>query len=110
MSGFNLKEFNILSKGHNYFMTNNRINGFPTIKENSLLLKKVLENRTSNSSDKILQINEYNKIRFINLAKQNNSPSNNIYQSPIVIKQNSNNSNECLHNKSIKRNYLIVII
>ena len=78
MSGFNLREFNILSKRHNYFMTNNRINGFPTIKENSLLLKKVLENRTSNSSDKILEINEYEKIRFINLAKQDNSPLYNL--------------------------------
>ena len=102
MSGFNLKEFNILSKRHNYFMTNNRISGFPTIKENSLLLKKVLENRTSNSSDKILEINEYEKIRFINLAKQDNSPLCNLYQSPITIKQITNNSNECLHNNKNK--------
>ena len=102
MSGFNLREFNILSKRHNYFMTNNRINGFPTIKENSLLLKKVLENRTSNSSDKILEINEYEKIRFINLAKQDNSPLYNLYQSPITIKQITNNSNECLHDNRYK--------
>ena len=101
MSGFNLKEFNLLSKRHNYFMTNNRINGFPTLKENSLLLKKVLESRP-NSSDKVLEMNEYKKIRFVNLVKPDNSQSFNINQSPIVIKTRPNNSNDCFHNNRYK--------
>jgi hypothetical protein len=102
MSGFNLKEFNIISKRHNYFMTNNRISEFPSIKENSLLLRKVLENRTSNSSDKILEKNECKKIKFVKFVKPKNSPSNNIYQSPIIIKTKPNNSNDYSHNDRYK--------
>ena len=52
MSSINLKEFNNLSRSHNYFMTNDRSKGFPTLKENSLILKRILENRDSNSIDK----------------------------------------------------------
>jgi hypothetical protein len=52
MSAFDLREFNTLSKRHNYFMTNNRIEGFPTLTENSLILRKILECRNSNSTDK----------------------------------------------------------
>jgi hypothetical protein len=102
MSGFNLKEFNIISKRHNYFMTNNRISEFPAMKENSLLLRKVLENRTSNSSDKILEKNECKKIKFVKFVKPKNSPSNNIFQSPIIIKTKPNNSNDYSHNDRYK--------
>ena len=52
MSAFDLRDFNTLSKRHNYFMTNNRIEGFPNLAENSLILRKILECRNSSSSDK----------------------------------------------------------
>ena len=56
MSNFDLHEFNILSKRHNYFMTNNRINGFPVLNESSVFLQKILSQRASNSSEKIKHI------------------------------------------------------
>ena len=34
MSGINLHEFNALNRKHNYFLTNNRIKGFPSVNEN----------------------------------------------------------------------------
>ena len=57
MSNFDLHEFNILSQRHNYFMTNNRINGFPVLKESSIFLKKILAQRTSNSTGKKISLN-----------------------------------------------------
>ena len=53
MSKSDLREFNLLNKRHNYLMTNNRVNGFPSLKENSLLLKKVLQTKTSQKKEEI---------------------------------------------------------
>ena len=99
MSGFDLHEFNVLSKRHNYFMTNNRMEGFPTIKENSFLLKKVLANRSSNSTDKVLEIQEYQPKKFVRFADSEKVPINSICQSPILIKKIPNNSNENTHRR-----------
>ena len=89
MSNFDLHEFNILSQRHNYFMTNNRINGFPVLKDSSIFLQKILSQRMSNSTDKkkcnnlLDQKNiegfKYNKIR--------------IYQSPDVTNTRINTDN-----------------
>ena len=99
MSGFDLREFNVLSKRHNYFMTNNRMEGFPIMKENSFLLKKVLANRSSNSTDKVLEIQEYKPKKFVRFADPENVPINNICQSPIIINKIPNNSNENTHRR-----------
>ena len=102
MSQFDLHEFNILSKRHNYFMTNNRLDGFPFLNENSIFLKKILFHRTSNSSDKRLEMennNNYKPKKFVRFAKPENIPYKNIYQSPIIIKNKPNNSNDNLYRK-----------
>ena len=100
MSRFDLREFNVLSKRHNYFMTNNRINGFPFMNENSILLKKILTNRASNSSDKRLETNQNNSKpkKFVRFAQPENIPYKNIYQSPIILNDEHNNSNEVINN------------
>ena len=92
MSAFNLREFNTLSQRHNYFMANNRIEGFPTLIENSLILRKILESRNSNSSDKRFENNIKPK-KIVRFTKPENIPYNKIYQSPILIKKKYNNSN-----------------
>ena len=92
MSAFDLREFNTLSKRHNYFMTNNRIEGFPNLVENSLILKKILECRNSNSSDKRFENNIKPK-KTVRFAKPENIPYSKIYQNPILIKKKQNNSN-----------------
>ena len=92
MSVFDLREFNTLSKRHNYFMTNYRIEGFPTLKENSLILRKILEWRNSNSTDKRFENNIKQK-KIVRFTKPENIPYNKIYQSRILIKKKQNNSN-----------------
>jgi hypothetical protein len=103
MSGFDLREFNILSRKHHYFMTNNRMNGFPALKENSLFLQKILLNRNANSCDKI-KIKESKPKKFVRFAKPENIPYKEIYQSPIAIKKKINNSNEVIHNRRYIKN------
>ena len=92
MSVFDLREFNTLSKRHNYFMTNYRIEGFPTLKENSLILRKILECRNSNSTDKRFENNIKPK-KIVRFTKPENIPYSKIYQSQIIIKKKQNNSN-----------------
>ena len=92
MSAFDLREFNTLSKRHNYFMTNNRIEGFPSLAENSLILRKILEYRSSNSSDKRFE-NKIKPKKIVRFTKPENIPYSKIYQSPIQIKKKQNNSN-----------------
>ena len=104
MSGFDLHEFNILSKRHNYFMTNNRINGFPLLQENSLLLKKILLNRNSNSSDKILNNNNLKPKKFVRFAKPEKIKFKGVYQSPLIFKKKLNNSNDNVHNIRYRNN------
>lgn len=97
MSVVNLHDFNILSKKHHYFMTNNRKNGFPSLKENSSFLKKILDNK---SNTKINQINNYSEmrpkkcVRFINDEK---IPFRSNFQSPLIDMKNLNNSNVNIH-------------
>ena len=92
MSAFDLREFNTLSKRHNYFMTNNRIEGFPNLTENSLILRKILECRNTNSSDKRFG-NIIKPRKIVRFTKPENIPYSKIYQSPILIKKKQNNSN-----------------
>ena len=56
MSNFNLRDFNALSKRHNYFMSNYLVKDSPFLNENSIVLKKIVLNRSANSSDKRLVI------------------------------------------------------
>ena len=103
MSNFDLHEFNILSKRHNYFMTDNRINSIPLLIENSILLKKILLNKSSNSCNKRLDTDNSNNSnpkpkKFVRFEK----PESIIYQSPIIIQTKENNSNENFHNKRYK--------
>ena len=96
MSNFDLHEFNILSKRHNYFLTNNRINGFPLLKNNSIFLQKILAHRVSNSSER--------KINFLNDENELGNFTNDkirIYQSPILT-QNRVNTIQSFNIESIK--------
>ena len=96
MSNFDLHEFNILSKRHNYFLTNNRINGFPLLKNSSIFLQKILAHRESNSSER--------KINFLNDEDESGNFTNNkirIYQSPIIA-QNRINTMQSFNMESIK--------
>ena len=96
MSNFDLHEFNILSKRHNYFLTNNRINGFPLLKNNSIFLQKILAHRASNSSER--------NIKFLNDEDESDNFTNNkirIYQSPIIT-QNRINTYQSFNMESIK--------
>ena len=100
MSNFDLHEFNILSQRHNYFMTNNRINGFPVLKESSIFLKKILAQRTSNSTGKKISLNLLNQNHLGGFK-----PDMRQYQSPIIINNRISNDNYNNYNiKSIKAN------
>ena len=96
MSGVNLHEFNKLSKQHKYFMTNNRKNGFPSLKENSSFFKKILQNKTRNLSHKIIDfsaIKPKKSVRFIN--NDESLPYRSINQYPsFTDKRSPNISNE----------------
>ena len=106
MSGFDLHEFNVLSKRHNYFMTNNRMTGFPFLKENSLLLKKILLNRNSNSNDKRLEKgNNLKAKKFVRFAKPENIGIKGIYQSPLIFKKKLSNSNDNMLNRREHNNF-----
>ena len=101
MSNFDLHEFNILSQRHNYFMTNNRINGFPVLKESSIFLKKILAQRTSNSAGKKIPMN------LLNQKELNNFRTNKkMYHSPPIItnKKINNDNNININIKRIKPN------
>ena len=103
MSAFDLREFNTLSKRHNYFMTNNRIEGFPPLAENSLILRKILEYRSSNSSDKRFE-NKIKPKKIVRFKKPENIPYSKIYQSPILIKKKQNNSNGANRSRKLVTN------
>ena len=101
MSNFDLHEFNILSRRHNYFMTNNRINGFPVLKESSIFLKKILAQRTSNSAGKKIPMN------LLNQRDSDNFRTNKkIFHSPPIItnKKINNDNNININIKRIKPN------
>ena len=101
MSNFDLHKFNILSQRHNYFMTNNRINGFPVLKESSIFLKKILAQRTSNSAGKKIPMNLLNQKDLDNFRTNKK-----IYHSPPIItnKKINNDNNININIKRIKPN------
>ena len=101
MSNFDLHEFNILSRRHNYFMTNNRINGFPVLQESSIFLKKILAQRTSNSAGKKIPMNLLNQKDLDNFRTNKK-----MYHSPPIItnKKINNDNNININIKRIKPN------
>ena len=103
MSGLDLHEFNILSKKHNYFLTNNRKNGFPGMKENSSFLKKVLNNKGIDPKEQILRFSEYKPKKFGNFNYSKNKNYRSIYQSPMMA-NSQNNSIENFYNKRFRSN------
>jgi len=107
MSGVNLHDFNILSKKHNYFMTNNRKNGFPALKENSSFLRKILDNKSINSKKKIMNYSETRPKKCTQIISQENIiPLRNNYQSPFINEITPNNSNEnLLYNQKYETNF-----
>ena len=87
MSSFNLKEFNDLSRSHNYFMTNNRSKGFPTLRENSLILQKILENHDSNSSDKIYNFKTVKPKKYVKFLNPESKSCKTISKDKIIYHQ-----------------------
>ena len=105
MSNFDLHEFNILSKRHNYFMTNNRINGFPVLNESSVFLQKILSQRASNSSEKIKTIKNISYKNNFELSRNNNNIR--IFKSPNItpnyINTFQDNNNEYIKPKNYRK-------
>ena len=99
MSGLNLHEFNVLSEKHNYFLTNNRKNGFPSITEYSKILKKILVNKNSNSNDKILEFKRNKPNKIIHFPNKNKQITIN-EQSPLKVKRNPYTANKNYNNKN----------
>ena len=99
MSNLNLHEFNVLSKKHNYFFTNNRKNGFPNLTENSKILKKILVNKNSHSNDKILEFRRDEPKKIIRYPNKNRQIIIN-EQSPLEVKINPYTSNKAYNNKN----------
>ena len=96
MSSYNLREFNNLSRSHNYFMTNDRAKGFPTLQENSLILKKVLDNRYSNSTDKIYNFKTIKPRKCVIFINPENPSYNTISKVHLIYHQlypHNNNNN-----------------
>ena len=87
MSSINLKEFNNLSRSHNYFMTNDRSKGFPTMQENSLILKRILETRDSNSSDKIYNFKTVKPRKYVKNINPENQSYNTISKVRLIYHQ-----------------------
>ena len=91
MSKSDLREFNLLNKRHNYLMTNNRVNGFPSLKENSLLLKKVLQTKTSQKKEEISH-KDLNQNKIIVYKKPENIQIKVIQKPIITVTRKSNNT------------------
>ena len=91
MSGVNLQEFNNLSKKHNHFLTNNRKNGFPSLKENSSFFKKILQNKERNLSHKIIDISENKPKKCVRFINDENMTIRSINQSPSFVNKRSPN-------------------
>ena len=87
MSSFNLKEFNNLSRSHNYFMTNDRLQGFPTLQENSLILRNILENRDSNSTDKIYNFKTVKPKKYVKFKIPESPGYNSVSKVQLIYHQ-----------------------
>ena len=103
MSNLNLHEFNVLSKKHNYFFTNNRKNGFPSVTEDSKILKKILVNKNSHSNDKILEFRRDEPKKIIRYPNKNRQIIIN-EQSPLEVKRNPYTANKTYNNKNYQIN------
>ena len=101
ISSSELREFNQLSKRHNYFMTSNRTNGFPSIKENSIFLKTILANHMSKSTDKNQKhnFNSRKPKRYVKLNKQENLFYNNMNKSSLSFYKKNQNLYNSIFNK-----------
>lgn len=104
MSGLDLREFNTLSKKHNYFLTNNRIEGFPTINENSVFLRKILRTKTPTSNIKIIDYNKNKVKKLVQPEKQKNIPIKKAEPSPIIDREKQIKSNDFFNNQGYYRN------
>ena len=105
MSGINLHEFNALNRKHNYFLTNNRIKGFPSVNENSIILRKILRTKTPTSNNnKIIDFNKNKMKKMIPLDKPKNLQIKAYEQSPIIDKKKQIQSNDIFNNKRYYRN------
>ena len=102
MSAVNLHEFNYLSKRHNYFMTNNRENGFPSLNKNSVLLRKILTNKEPNSIEKPIRYTEIKPRKFVSFTKPENISYKENYQTPIIVRKVKNNTN---NNRIMNKGY-----
>ena len=87
MSSFNLREFNNLSRNHDYFMINSRENGFPTLEEHSLILQNIIENHDSNSTDKIYNFKTVKPKKYVKFIIPYNPSFNTISKSQIYNQQ-----------------------
>ena len=103
MSSLDLHEFNILSKKHNYFLTNNRKHGFPSIKENSIFLQKILLNKSSNSNDKIIEYKGNKPKKIIRFEKKETKLKND-KPSLIKVKRNPYTTNKIYNNQKYQIN------
>ena len=104
MSGVNLHEFNNLSKRHNYFMTNNRKNGFPTMTNNSSFLQKIIENKARNSNHKMIYFGNNKPKKYVTFIKEEDMPYRNNYQSPLIDKRNFNTSSDNYYGQRNNKN------
>ena len=108
MSSFNLREFNNLSRSHNYFMTNDRSKGFPTLQENSLILKKILDNRDSNSTDKIYNFKTVKPRKYVKFVNPDKQRFNTISKVQIIYHQlyphNTNSKVSYNHHRYHRKN------
>ena len=68
-------------------MTNDRAKGFPTLQENSLILKKVLDNRYSNSTDKIYNFKTIKPRKCVIFINPENPSYNTISKVHLIYHQ-----------------------
>lgn len=100
MSQRNLHELNIISQRNN-----NRKYGFPVFQNNSLFLKNILANKTSNN-EKYLQEN-YKPKKIVNFKTLLNTPYKETNRYPIKVKKNPNYSLENFYKQNNNRNIYI---
>lgn len=101
MSSVNLHEFNNLSRRHNYFMTNNRKYGFPSLNENSILLKKILSHKVQNSTEKNVRHTDMRPRRVVRF----NYPGHFTNIGNLRTAQNNSNKNKLINNQIINKIY-----
>ena len=106
ISSSDLREFNQLSKRHNYFMTSNRTDGFPSINKNSIFLKTIIANHMSNSIEKNgnYDFNYLKRKNLVKLSKKENISYNNLDKSPLIFNKKKQYMYETAYNKMYRNN------